>query len=231
MKKRVLLPLILSTSLFGVDIDFSKSFSKEITQDEAYSYISIFSKKDTQKKSINSLNKIMDFIKKDKTVKINGLNQNTYPEYEYSKFSSKRFISGYKSTINFTLSSTNGSIASSYINNLMKFNKDDININYSNLGWRISKELKEKTKDLLRLNILNWSSDYSKVLEKTLVKKCELLNINIGSNGTFRPVYTPESYSSNRMAKSIASDSVSVSMPNSGIEDFTLNSSFRYRCK
>jgi hypothetical protein len=108
---------------------------------------------------------------------------------------------------------------------LLRFKKDNISINYSNLGWRISNNLSKRIKDNLRVEILKWSQSYAEELSHKLDLKCESRVVNIGSN-TMRPLYTQNNYT----LKSTNEREASIAIPSNGKEDFSLVSLFGYTC-
>jgi uncharacterized protein YggE len=224
---KILAPIFIASSLFGYSVEFNKKFSKEIIQDEAYSYINIYAKKGTEKNAINALSEINKFIA-NSSIKIRNMKQNTIPVYIYFNNSNKQKIDGYKSSIRFTISSKNNSMVTTYIEELLKLKKNDVEISYSNLAFRISKMLNEKIKDDMQLDILKWANEYEKKLSKKLNQNCRLENIAIGSNINIRPMNSENSFG-NKMVKSMSN--ADISMPvNSSLTNFSMDANFKYEC-
>lgn len=229
MIKKIAAVCLLASSLFGTEIHFTKEFTKTIDQDEVFSYITIFSEKQQQLDSINALKQVMKYIKKDDSIDLKNLNQSTYPQYEYSQKDKKRYLTGYRSTINFNITSDESEKITSYINKLMRYNKNDITINYSNLGWRISKKLEDQTIDSLRLEVLSWTQEYSSELSKSLDMSCKLDSVNFNSRGMIRPLYATQKTLST--ARNVALESADVSMPESEVGELTISAMIKYECK
>lgn len=226
-----LLILILSISLsFGYTIEFNKNFSKEISNDEATSYISIYSTKKTQNLAINSLNKYKSFMDQIKNIEKTNIRQNSYPQYRYEGDSNKRVLDGYKATLTYIINSKDPTVVIEYIEKLLniKRNQETTHVNFSNLSYKVSKEKKESVEDELRLKAIIWSNDYTKVLTDKLKRECLTKKIVIGGNMFAVPV--TRAYAT--MAKGVSRESsATISMPEPSETNISINANFSFECK
>lgn len=228
---KYLLSLIVSSSLlFGYTIDFNKSFSQEISNDEITSYIAIYSKNETQNKAINGLSKYKRIMEKFENIKKTNISQNTYPEYRYENSSNKRILEGYKATLNYTISSEDAIEISKYIEELLEIKRDEalIQVTFSNLTYQVSKKKKELAEEKLRLEALLWAKKYSLELSNKLKQSCEINHISIGENSYIRPMTRTYASANKSMAMEVSAD---VSLPTPADTDISINSSFQFNCK
>ncbi|MEA3553009.1 MAG: SIMPL domain-containing protein [Campylobacterota bacterium] len=227
MVKNTLLVSILATSVFAYELEFKRDFKTEIIQDEIFARITIDSNAKTQNKALEQIESITKFINKPNKVKVENYNKSSYPIYKFSTLSKNRYIDGYNSKIRFTIKSKNSSNIESYLTTLLGFKNDNLYINYTQLGYRISSEKKIKSEDSLRLEAILWSESYVKYLSNKLNKKCKqmLINFNRGSFHSPQPLGYMKSKSIERDTKSI-----SFSIRTQKVETQTLQTLYRYNC-
>jgi len=229
--KYLLSLVFLSSFVFGYQIEFAKKFSKEISNDEITSYISVYSKHKMQKKAIYNLSKYKSLMEKNKDIKKLHIKQNTYPEYRYEKHSNRRVLEGYKATLAYTISSDDPTKISEYIEDLLKIKKygEDIQVTFSNLTYRVSKKKKEETEDALRLDAIVWGKYHAMDLSVKVGQKCKVENIVINPNTYIRPMQS--TYRTlGKSAMAIESD-VNVSMPTPSDTSISIDALFKFECK
>lgn len=229
--KYLFILMVLSSVIFGYEIEFQKKFSKEISNDEITSYISIYSKHKMQKKAIYGLSKYKTFMEKTKDIKKLNIKQNTYPEYRYEKQTNKRVLEGYKATLTYTISSDSPTKISEYIEELLKIKKygEAIQVTFSNLTYQVSKKKKEATEDALRLEAIVWGKYHGMDLSVKVGQKCEVHNIIINPNSYIRPMHT--TYRTLGKSAMAMESNIDVSMPTPSDTNISINSLFKFQCK
>lgn len=228
MIKKIMLMAIftlLPLQLFAYDISFNKKFSSVVTPDVLTTFISVNIEGDDENFINRNIDRFNDFIKdSDSVIKKNGsyiLN----PKYRYYK--NKQEFMGYVGTLRYEIQSTNAKKINKFIDELIALKKIvDIRkakVNISNLSWKISESLYEKSVDLLRIEVITWASKYSKNLSAKLLKSCEVKNININNisrNNFFRSEAMP-----------MSAKAVSDLAPVNSDKTISLNPNFLMECK
>ena len=223
--------VVLSSVLFGYQIEFQKKFSKETSNDEIISYISVYSKHKHQKNALNNLSKYKSLMKKNKDIKKLNIKQNTYPEYRYEKNYNRRVLVGYKATLSYTISAYDPTKISEYIEDLLKIKKynENIQVTFSNLTYRVSKKKKEEIEDALRLEAIVWGKDYAMDLSAKVGQKCEATNIVINPNSYARGMQNIyETFDESDMA---IRSKIDVSVPTPSDTSISIYSLFKFECK
>ena len=227
MKK--LLPLLLLPILsFSYEINFNKSFSKVVNPDLLNTYINInVEKKDESKVNIE-IEKFNDFMKNNKSITLKNGSFTLSPKYKY--YENKQEFVGYVGSLRYTAESTDAKKLNSFMDELISIKdstkSEDVKLNISNVTWKISDELQNKSYDELRLESITWLESYSKILSTKLSKSCEIktINVNESQNGNIMYARAEMSYSSK--AK-IAADVAPVNSE----QNININPNFTLECK
>jgi len=222
MKIAILTPL-LSVSLFGLTINFSKSFDTDIKPDTLQAGINISVKKDTEKDVVKSLSKFSTFIVDTKNIDKKGGNYNVYPRYKYEN--NHRYKSGYSGDINYQISSKDSDKLNKFIISLYNLKDDNqVDIKTSSVSWVMSKSQKSGKIDALRLKAIVWADIYAKSLSESLSKNCVVNSIS------FTPInhYYPEPMMRNE-AMTIVTKSAPT--PTQDIQKMSVNPTFQLECK
>ncbi len=227
MKK--LLPLLLLPILsFSYEINFNKSFSKVVNPDLLNTYINInVEKKDESKVNIE-IEKFNDFMKNNKSITLKNGSFTLSPKYKY--YDNKQEFVGYVGNLRYTAESTDAKKLNSFMDELISIKdstkSEDVKLNISNVSWKISDELQNKSYDELRLESITWLESYSKTLSTKLSKSCEIktINVNESQNGNIMYARAEMSYSSK--AK-IAADVAPVNSE----QNININPNFTLECK
>ena len=227
MKK--LLPLLLLPILsFSYEINFNKSFSKVVNPDLLNTYINInVEKKDESKVNIE-IEKFNDFMKNNKSITLKNGSFTLSPKYKY--YDNKQEFVGYVGNLRYTAESTDAKKLNSFMDELISIKdstkSEDVKLNISNVSWKISDELQNKSYDELRLESITWLESYSKILSTKLSKSCEIktINVNESQNGNIMYARAEMSYSSK--AK-IAADVAPVNSE----QNININPNFTLECK
>ena len=227
MKK--LLPLLLLPILsFSYEINFNKSFSKVVNPDLLNTYINInVEKKDESKVNIE-IEKFNDFMKNNKSITLKNGSFTLSPKYKY--YENKQEFVGYVGSLRYTAESTDAKKLNSFMDELISIKdstkSEDVKLNISNVSWKISDELQNKSYDELRLESITWLESYSKILSTKLSKSCEIktINVNESQNGNIMYARAEMSYSSK--AK-IAADVAPVNSE----QNININPNFTLECK
>ena len=227
MKK--LLPLLLLPILsFSYEINFNKSFSKVVNPDLLNTYINInVEKKDESKVNIE-IEKFNDFMKNNKSITLKNGSFTLSPKYKY--YDNKQEFVGYVGNLRYTAESTDAKKLNSFMDELISIKdstkSEDVKLNISNVSWKISDELQNKSYDELRLESITWLESYSKILSTKLSKSCEIktINVNESQNGNIMYARAEMSYSSKaKIAADVA--------PINSEQNININPNFTLECK
>ena len=227
MKK--LLPLLLLPILsFSYEINFNKSFSKVVNPDLLNTYINInVEKKDESKVNIE-IEKFNDFMKNNKSITLKNGSFTLSPKYKY--YENKQEFVGYVGSLRYTAESTDAKKLNSFMDELIsireKTKSEDVKLNISNVSWKISDELQNKSYDELRLESITWLESYSKTLSTKLSKSCEIktINVNESQNGNIMYARAEMAYSSKaKVAADVA--------PINSEQNININPNFTLECK
>ena len=227
MKK--LLPLLLLPILsFSYEINFNKSFSKVVNPDLLNTYINInVEKKDESKVNIE-IEKFNDFMKNNKSITLKNGSFTLSPKYKY--YENKQEFVGYVGSLRYTAESTDAKKLNSFMDELISIKdstkSEDVKLNISNVSWKISDELQNKSYDELRLESITWLESYSKTLSTKLSKSCEIktINVNESQNGNIMYARAEMAYTSKaKVAADVA--------PINSEQNININPNFTLECK
>ena len=227
MKK--FLPLLLLPILsFSYEINFNKSFSKVVNPDLLNTYINInVEKKDESKVNIE-IEKFNDFMKNNKSITLKNGSFTLSPKYKY--YENKQEFVGYVGSLRYTAESTDAKKLNSFMDELISIKdstkSEDVKLNISNVSWKISDELQNKSYDELRLESITWLESYSKTLSTKLSKSCEIktINVNESQNGNIMYARAEMAYSSKaKVAADVA--------PINSEQNININPNFTLECK
>ena len=227
MKK--LLPLLLLPILsFSYEINFNKSFSKVVNPDLLNTYINInVEKKDESKVNIE-IEKFNDFMKNNKSITLKNGSFTLSPKYKY--YDNKQEFVGYVGNLRYTAESTDAKKLNSFMDELISIKdstkSEDVKLNISNVSWKISDELQNKSYDELRLESITWLESYSKILSTKLSKSCEIktINVNESQNGNIM-------YARAEMAYSSKAKTAADVAPVNSEQNININPNFTLECK
>ena len=226
--KRLLPLLLLPILSFSYEINFNKSFSKVVNPDLLNTYINInVEKKDESKVNIE-IEKFNDFMKNNKSITLKNGSFTLSPKYKY--YDNKQEFVGYVGNLRYTAESTDAKKLNTFMDELIsireKTKSEDVKLNISNVSWKISDELQNKSYDELRLGSIIWLDSYAKTLSGKLSKSCEIktINVNESQNGNIMYARAEMAYSSK--AK-IAADVAPVNSE----QNININPNFTLECK
>jgi uncharacterized protein YggE len=227
MKK--LLPLLLLPILsFSYEINFNKSFSKVVNPDLLNTYINISVEKKDESKVNIEIEKFNDFMKNNKSITLKNGSFTLSPKYKY--YENKQEFVGYVGSLRYTAESTDAKKLNSFMDELISIKdstkSEDVKLNISNVSWKISDELQNKSYDELRLESITWLESYSKTLSTKLSKYCEIktINVNESQNGNIM-------YARAEMAYSSKAKVVADVAPVNSEQNININPNFTLECK
>ena len=226
--KRLLPLLLLPILSFSYEINFNKSFSKVVNPDLLNTYINInVEKKDESKVNIE-IEKFNDFMKNNKSITLKNGSFTLSPKYKY--YDNKQEFVGYVGNLRYTAESTDAKKLNSFMDELISIKdstkSEDVKLNISNVSWKISDELQNKSYDELRLESITWLESYSKILSTKLSKSCEIktINVNESQNGNIMYARAEMAYSSKaKVAADVA--------PINSEQNININPNFTLECK
>lgn len=230
MKKKLLaLSLILLPVLsFSYEINFNKTFSKVVNPDLLTTQINISVEKKDESKVNIEIEKFNDFIKENKNIILKDGSFTLSPKYKY--FNNKQEFVGYVGNLRYTAESGNAKKLNTFMDQLIsikdKIKSDDVKLNISNVSWKISDELQNKSYDDLRLVSILWIESYSNSLSTKLSKKCEVSKINVNELSGGNIVYARSEMAYSSMSKTVADVA-----PINSEKNIIVNPNFVLECK
>ena len=221
--KKILSLTLLAVPMFGLTINFSKTFDSEIKPDTLQAGINITVKKPSEKDTIEGLARFSTFMDNANEVKVKGGNYNVYPDYRYEN--NHRYKSGYVGNINYKVSAKESTKLNNFLTSLYGFKTDKtVDIRTSSVSWMMSEEQKVGKIDALRLEAIKWADGYANSLSDSLTKKCEVKAV------TFTPVnhYYPQP----EMMRSDMQESKAMApTPKQDIQKISLNPTITLECR
>ena len=231
MKNKILIALLLPVLSFSYELDFNKSFSKVVNPDLLSTNVNVtVEKKDEDKVNIE-IEKFNDFIKSNKLkeeIKITNGSYTLSPKYTYDN--NKQQFVGYVGNLRYTAESKNAKDINNFMNEIISIKEkdktEDVKLNISNVSWKISDELQNKSYDDLRLESITWIETYANSLTSKLSKKCEVkkININEQNGGNIN-------YARSEMAFSTKTKMAADVVPVNTEQNITINPTFLLECK
>ena len=231
MKKLILKTTLLFPLLgFSYELNFSKSFSKNVNPDVLVTNVNIIVEKKDEKNVNSEIEKFNNFLKNTKNITIENTNYNLSPKYEYTN--NKSVFKGYVGDSRFVAKSEDATAINSFISDLValkdSFKSNDLKLNISNLSWELSSKLQAKVMDELRLESLIWVDSYTKDLSNKIVKKCEVKNVNINEDFIHN---TPKARMMSVSMDELSNSSNSDISPINSEQNIKINTNYILECK
>ena len=222
--KRILLSslLIVPTLISAYELEFNKSFNKNIQNDKVHTNIRI----SVDSREIDFINEkiefFQDFIRENNSVSKKNGNYNLVPNYLYAD-NKQKFV-GYKGTLHYSIETPRYENLNQFMTELIdiknNMNTNKVKLSISNVEWIVSKELYEKSIDTMRIESLSWIKEY----KNTLTDDCMIKNISISKSGG----YSPQRYSRSVMMESKSSSKIT---PFQSKRSIALNANYKLECK
>jgi len=228
MKKFLFTALLLPIFSFSYEIEFNKNFSKVVNPDLLSTSINISVEKVDEDKVNLEIEKFNNFIKNNKSAIIKNGTYTLSPKYKYSD--NKQEFIGYMGNLRYSAESKNAKDLNQFMDEIIsikdKIKSNDVKLSISNVSWKISDELQNRSFDELRFESINWIENYANILSSKLSKKCEVKNININEFNGGNIVYAR-----NEMALSTMSKMASDVAPISSEQTISVNPNFILECR
>lgn len=228
MNKKIFSLLILPILSFSYEINFNKSFSKVVNPDLLNTYINISVEKLDESKVNIEIEKFNDFMKNNKSITLKNGSFTLSPKYKY--YDNKQEFTGYVGSLRYTAESTDAKKLNSFMDELISIKEstksEDVKLNISNVSWKISDELQNKSYDELRLESITWLESYSKTLSAKLSKSCEIKTINVNESQNGNIMYARAEIAYSTKAK-IAADVAPINSE----QNININPNFTLECK
>lgn len=229
MKKRFFITALLLPVLgFSYELNFNKSFTKVVNPDLLTTNITISVEKKDENKVNSEIEKFNDFLKKTTDVTLKNGSFTLSPKYKYHD--NKQEFTGYVGNLRYTAESKNAKDLNIFMDKLISIKEniksEEVKLNISNVYWKTSDELENKSFDELRLEAINWIDGYAKTLSSQVSKYCEVSKINIFDTNTGNVVYARAEMASLGMSK-MAADVAPISSE----QNITINPNFVLECK
>ena len=229
MKKRFFIAVLLLPVLgFSYELNFNKSFTKVVNPDLLTTNITISVEKKDENKVNGEIEKFNDFLKKTSDVTLKNGSFTLSPKYKYHE--NKQEFLGYVGNLRYTAESKNAKDLNGFMDKLISIKEniksEEVKLNISNVSWKTSDDLENKSFDELRLEAINWIDSYAKTLSSQVSKYCEVSKINIFETNTGNVVYARAEMASlgiSKMAADVA--------PISSEQNITINPNFILECK
>lgn len=225
--KTVLLSSLLCVSMFGLTINFTKTFENQIKPDTLQAQVNITVKAQSEKDVAGKLGFFSSFIDDIKDVEKKGGNYNVYPEYQYEN--NKRYLNGYAGNMNYQIRSKYSDKLNSFLSSLYNQKSDNsVNISTSSVSWIMSDIQKTGKVDALRLDAIIWSDSYAKSLSKSLSKECTVNKIVFDQVNHYYP--TPRMMRDKAMT--VAETTITASpVPTQDLQKISVNPAIELICK
>ena len=219
---------ILPIMSFSYELNFNKGFSKVVNPDLLTTSIDV----SIQKKDENAVNieieKFNNFIKKTTNVTLKNGSFTLSPKYKY--YDNKQEFIGYIGNIRYSAESKDAKELNTFMDKLISIKdsikSDDVKLNISNVAWKISDDLQNKSFDDLRLDRIHWVEVYSKSLSISISKNCEVTKINISETNTGNIAYARSEMLYSTMSKKVADV-----VPINSEQNITISPNFVLECK
>lgn len=229
MKKRFfIVALLLPVLGFSYELNFNKSFTKVVNPDLLTTNITISVEKKDENKVNSEIEKFNDFLKKTSDVTLKNGSFTLSPKYKYHD--NKQEFIGYVGNLRYTAESKNAKDLNGFMDKLISIKEniksEEVKLNISNVSWKTSDELENKSFDELRLESINWIDGYAKTLSSQVSKYCQVSKINIFETNTGNIVYARSEMASLGMSK-MAADVAPISSE----QNITINPNFVLECK
>ena len=178
---------------------------------------------------VNSeIEKFNDFFKKTNDVTLKNGSFTLSPKYKYHD--NKQEFIGYVGNLRYTAESKNAKDLNGFMDKLISIKEniksEEVKLNISNISWKTSDDLQNKSLDALRLEAIHWVDSYSKSLSTQVSKYCEISKINIFESISGNVTYARAEMSSLGMSK-MAADVAPISSE----QNITINPNFILECK
>lgn len=179
--KRIAL-FLLPLSLFSFELNFSKTFEKEIMPDTLSTSIIIRVDSQNERHISKVLEKYNEIIKDNDEVEKRRGSLTIRPHYKYSSKNIPKIIS-YIGQLTYKVNSTSAYKIDKFINEISRINKErSTSITISSLKWSVKSETVQIANDIIRLEATQWALTYTRNLESDLRKKCKLEKVSLNSN-------------------------------------------------
>lgn len=181
MKLNKLFFLLLPFSLYSYEVNFDKTFSKDLKVEILSNEFSVELESNSEKEVLKILTSFSKEIKEYEKINNEFKSLTIRPNYKYRANKTPKLLS-YNGTLKYDISSTSAKDFNNFISKMVKV-KDHRNVSLliSNLSWKVKNSTKEKEKDKLRVESIKWIKSYSKILSLELDSQCSLKSININS--------------------------------------------------
>jgi predicted secreted protein len=224
-----LLPLLFLPLLsFSYELNFNKTFSKVVNPDLLNTYINISVEKKDETNVNIEIEKFNDFMKNNKSITLKNGSFTLSPKYKYTD-NNQQFV-GYVGNLRYMAESKDAKKLNIFMDELIsikdKVKSEDVKLNISNVSWKISDDLQNKSYDELRLESITWLESYSKVLSKKLLKFCEIKTIVVNESQNGNIMYARSEMAYSTKAK-IAADVAPVNSE----QNITINPNFILECE
>ena len=213
---------IIPSILSAYELEFNKSFNKNIQNDKVHTKISIT----VDSQEIDFINDriefFQDFIKEDNSVTKKNGNYSIVPNYSYAN--NKQNLIGYKGTLHYEIETPEYENLNQFLIEVINIKKNmktnKVKLSVSNVKWIVSKELYEKNIDMMRIDALTWIKNYT----KTLSDSCIIKNVSINKGNGYNPDrYLRTSLMDNRSSMKIT--------PLQTKRSIILNAKYKLECK
>ena len=162
---------IIPMSLFAFDVEFNKTFSKELMADTLSTNVTIRIEASKEKDISKRLTKYNEEIKDNDEVERKLGNFTIRPSYKYSSNNTPKIV-GYIGELRYTINSEDAKSVNDFISNINKLkNSRDTSISVSNLSWKVKDSTYTVALDILRLQAIDWAQNYANNLSKDLRKQ------------------------------------------------------------
>jgi len=221
---RKILLLLLPFLLYSYEIDFNKTFTKELMPNILSANITISIEDSKEEFVIKRLEVFNKEIKGYKKIEKELGSFNIRPVYQHSSNSPK--IDGYRGNLRYKISTTDALLMGEFVSLITSLKENrDTSVSLDNLSWKVKEDSYIIALDILRFEAISWIENYSKTLSKDLNKECSVLSINL-SNSIHPLSSTMRAYG---MASSMKREEMVV--PEISEQKISITTSYKVECK
>ena len=219
------LALLVPLSAFSFEVNFNKTFTKELMSDTLSTNITIRMEATEEKEISKHLTKFNEEIKDNDDVEKRLGRFTIRPSYKYSSTHTPKII-GYIGELRYTINSDNAKSIDEFITSLNDLKeRRGTSISVSNLSWKVKEDTYNVALDVLRLEAIMWGGNYAYNLSADLKKRCKVKNIAIND------YHQPTPLRANIAMEAMSLKKSAVPVPQNSHQKITINPQYTLECK
>ncbi|NQY19775.1 MAG: hypothetical protein HRT40_00465 [Campylobacteraceae bacterium] len=182
MKLNKLLFLLLPFSLYSYEVNFDKTFTKDLKIEILSNNFLIKLESNSEKEVLKILKDFEKEIKNYKTINKKFDSLTVKPNYKYRANRTPKLLS-YIGSLKYEISTSSAKDFNNFISKMVEI-KDhrSVSLLITDLSWKVKESSKEIQKDELRIEAIKWIKSYSQTLSLELDSTCSIKSIKLHSS-------------------------------------------------